>query len=509
MKQKINKLFVLVFAVSTTVLASCNNFEEINTDPNGSTQASRPLLATNIILELTSSKMGKPFYGNQLLSKSLAWGESADGDQYNYFGRSEFSGYSTVINGNKMLELTTEASRPAYEGLYYFSKAYQLFYLTMQLGDIPYSEGFQGETGVLKPKYDTQKEVLLAILSDLDQAYESFNKGVKLDGDPIFKGDPVKWRKTVRAFQLKVLMHLSMKQADNDLKVISRFQNYVKLDLMASSADNFQRTYANNAKEYYPVYFTRLNHNPYAMLSYLIVDKLKESADNRLYYFAKPAKSETDKQIPANSPDAYLGVDPSVSFDVISKKWSSGQFSGINARYTQLPSGEPVVKLGYAEQQFILAEAALRGWISGSANSYYNEGIRASMAFVADNTPDIADYHHNKKIDAANIQAVQNHPSNLLTGNFETDLEKIIYQKYLLSFMQREWESYYDYRRTGYPKFPINPNTNQNITNTKMPMRWMYPNSEFDTNREHVDAAIQRQWGSVDNVDKLIWLLQK
>ncbi|ULT25554.1 SusD/RagB family nutrient-binding outer membrane lipoprotein [Sphingobacterium sp. E70] len=508
MKQKINKLFVLVLTLGTT-FTSCNNFEDINTDPNGSTRASRPLLATNIILDLTSSSMGKPFYANQLVSKSLAWGESADGNQYNSFGRSDLSGYSTVINGNKMLELTTDANRPAYEGLYYFAKAYQMFYLTMTLGDIPYTEAFQGESGILKPKYDTQKEALLAILNDLDRSYEAFGKGVKLEADPIFKSDPVKWRKTVRAFQLKVLMHLSIKQTDNDLKVASRFQNYAKSDLMTSNADNFQRIYSNNAKEYYPVYFTRLNHNPYAMLSYLIIDKLKESSDNRLYYFAKPAKSETDKQVPANSPDAYLSVDPSASFDVISKRWSSGQFSGINARYTQLPSGEPIVKLGYAEQQFILAEAALRGWIPGQASSYYNEAIRASMLFVADNTPDVADYHHNKKIDGANIQAVQNHPSNLLTGNFETDLEKIMYQKYLLSFMQREWESYYDYRRTGYPKFPINPNTNQNITNTKMPMRWMYPSSEFDTNRENVDAAIQRQWGGVDNVDKIIWLLQK
>lgn len=508
MKQKITLLLALSLGLGTA-FTSCSKFEDINTDPNGSTKASRSLLATNIVLDLTASSFGKPFYGNQLVSKSLAWAESADGNQYNAFDRTELSGYTTVINGNKMLEMTTDANRAGYEGLYYFAKAYQLFYLTMALGDIPYSEAFLGEEAMLKPKYDTQKDVLLAILGDLDKAYLAFGKGVKLDGDPIFKGDPLKWKKTTRAFQLKVLMHLSNKQNDNDLKVISRFQSYVKSDLMESNADNFQRTYANNAKEYYPIYYTRLNHNPYAMLSNLIVDKLKESADNRLFYFGKPAQSQLEKQVPASSFDAYLGVDPSAPFDGIKNKWGAGQFSGVNARYTQLPSGEPVVKIGYAEQQFILAEAALRGWIPGQASAYYNEAIRASMLFVANNTPDVADYHHNRKIDAANIQAVQNHSSNQLTGNFEADLEKIIYQKYLLSFLQREWESYYDYRRTGYPKFPINPNTNQNITNTKMPMRWMYPTSEFDTNRENVDEAIQRQWGGVDNVDKIIWLLQK
>ncbi|TWI22946.1 hypothetical protein IQ31_01147 [Sphingobacterium siyangense] len=42
-----------------------------------------------------------------------------------------------------------------------------------------------------------------------------------------------------------------------------------------------------------------------------------------------------------------------------------------------------------------------------------------------------------------------------------------------------------------------------------MPLRWMYPTSEFDTNREKVDEASLRQCGGVANVDKIIWLLQK
>lgn len=37
--------------------------------------------------------------------------------------------------------------------------------------------------------------------------------------------------------------------------------------------------------------------------------------------------------------------------------------------------------MGYAELQFILAEAAVRGWIGGNANAYYTKGISASMDF--------------------------------------------------------------------------------------------------------------------------------
>lgn len=127
----------------------------------------------------------------------------------------------------------------------------------------------------------------------------------------------------------------------------------------------------------------------------------------------------------------------------------------------------------------------------------------------ASSTLDNINYHQDRKITDAHIQEVQNHPLNKLNGNFDADLEQILYQKYLTSFMQREYESYYDYRRTGYPKFPINPKTNQNYDNTKMPMRWMYPTEEYNNNRENIDVAIKSQWNGVDDVDKLIWILQK
>ena len=54
--------------------------------------------------------------------------------------------------------------------------------------------------------------------------------------------------------------------------------------------------------------------------------------------------------------------------------------------------------IGYAEQNFILAEAALRTWITGDAAEYYKKGIEASMKFVADNTPDAQKYHHGRKM---------------------------------------------------------------------------------------------------------------
>lgn len=495
--------------LATSILVSCSNFEEMNTNPDASTSASPTLLANGLILNLTSSSSSKPFYASHLVGKMLAWGESADGNQYNSFGRTGFGAFTSIIDAQKMLDLTVESNRAGYEGLYYFVKAYKLFELTMAVGDIPYSEAFQGESGLMKPKYDTQKDVLLGILEDLNKAYLAFDKNVNFAGDPIYKGSSAKWKKATRALQLRILMHLSNKESDADLKVKERFAQLAQSSLMESNADNFQRVYSDNEKEFFPVYYTRTNHNDYAMLSYLIVDKLKETGDYRLFYYAKPADIQTNAGISADNPDAYLSVDPSAPFDVIGALYSQRKFSNVNERYTNLPSGEPIIKLGYAEQQFILAEAALRGWIPGSASQYYKEGIRKSMEFVASNTPDNVKFNHGRKITEAHIQSILDHPLNQLPTDFEKALEMIITQKYLSSFLQREWEVYYDYRRTGYPVFPINPSTNQNTINTQLPTRWMYPTSEYDTNKENVEAAVKRQWNGVEDENKVLWMLQK
>lgn len=508
MRNYIYRAVLFMMSILLVAFTSCSKFDDINTNPDASTKASRSLLATKIILDMTGSNFGKPFYGSFLVSKHLAWAESPDGNQYNSFGRASFDSYSVIIDAQKMLELTPEQEIAPYNGLYHFTRAFKMLELTLSVGDVPFSEAFKGEEDLHKPIYDSQKQVFLAILDDLEIAHQEFSKGESFEGDPVYKGNPEQWKVATRAMQLKVLMHLSKRADDAELKVKERFQAYAGSDLMRGNSDNFQRSYSDNAKEYYPVYFTRLNHNPYAMLSSVLVDVLKETGDYRLMYFAKPAESQLKGGVSPSEFDAYLGVDPSEPFDNIKDWWGEGKFSNVNNRYTEYAPGEPIAKLSFAQQQFILAEAALRGWISDDPKTFYENGIRAAMEFVAENTSDNPDYHHNRVITSSHIDAVINNPNNSLNGDFEHDLEQVLKQKHVASFMQLEWEPYYDYRRTGLPDFPINPQTNQNTINTKMPMRWMYPSSEYGYNSDHVNDAVQRQWNGVDDVNQIMWILK-
>lgn len=500
------KLFIGYIAVAS--LFSCDNFDEINKNPDAATQSSAPMLATNLILNIVKTGSSKGMVYGDILSKRLAW-EGKEDYQYNLLGRTDFEGYNVLTNTVKMVETAAEQDKEAYTGLALFVKAYKMLYFSLEVGDIPYKEALKGEEGLLKPVYDTQKDVMLQILQDLEAAYTHFSQAETFAGDPIFKGNPENWKKTVTAFQLKVLINLSKKEADNDLQIKDRFARIAGSgSLMVSSEDNLQLTYSNKANQLYPFYYTINKQYGYAMHSTALINVLKQNKDYRLFYYAKPAKAKADEGIPADSFDAYMGVDPSDAINDILELFNSGQFSMVNSRYTHLPEGEPIMRLGYAEQNFILAEAATRGWIAGEASAYYKTGIEASFRFIGTHTPDNPEYHHGRKITDEVISSALTNASIQLNGNKEHDLEMILQQKYLASFFQHPYDSYYDYRRTGYPVLPINPSTNQNTVKDKIPVRWMYPQIEYDYNTENVNAAVARQYDGVDEVNKVMWILK-
>ncbi len=138
------------------------------------------------------------------------------------------------------------------------------------------------------------------------------------------------------------------------------------------------------------------------------------------------------------------------------------KFSRINSDY----SSKPVAIFKVCEVQFLLAEAALRGWavggspynyyISGIANSFEREGLGSSSTYrkqKADDCPQIpyVDYWNNaynlpKELCGSAHLAVQFDNS----ATQEQKLEQIITQKYIANY-PLSLEAWCDFRRTGYP----------------------------------------------------------
>lgn len=516
MKFKLSNIVTCIALSGLLGLTGCtSSFDELNTDPDSTTKVNSSMLATDIILDMVQSSYASR---NEFLVKRMFWGEQMDDGQYNRFGRADFSGILKLTGARKMVELSTESYKDAYTGLFYFMKGWYFWRATMDTGDIPYSEALNIEEHVY-PKYDEQKDVFKGILSDLSLADEYFSKATQaFDGDPFYGGDPVKWRKAANVLRLKILMSLQKRADDTpELEVKSQFAQIVKEgNLFESNDDNLQVVYSELETDRNPYHkeYTR-SIETYAATT-MIVDPMKEYKDKRLFYYLAPAQALTDPMyLPAGEtllqPDdweAYKGVDVAGKYDVEMEKISNRMHSRPNDVYRLSYIGVPSIRLGYADMNFLLAEAAERGWIQGSAKQYYDEGVRASFDFVRATVP--AQYRNGVEITDDDIDKYLNKGKTAYaeTGTTEDRLRQIWMQTYLAGYFHMATDAYYDYRRTGYPAYPINPDTNQNTENDKIPMRWLYPNSENNYNKEQLQEALQRQWGGVDNVNNIMWLLK-
>ncbi len=506
------KILFLLLALGIPFF-SCGDFDDINTNPDSATSVTSSILATGAIMDLMGSyvwRTGISFAGPFVLCKYLGWGENMDGNQYNLFGGVSFDGYVNLKNYALMGKVANPQDKNAYEGLGLFLKAYKLYNYTIDVGDIPYKDILKGQEGILTPSYDSQKDVFKFLLDDLDNAYELFMQAKNFDGDPIFKGNVTKWAKIVNALELRILINLSKKENDPDLNIKTKFNEvYNRNLLMDSNDDNLQIKFSSKAGQYYPYHNSVNKHYAYAMISKTLIDLLNKNEDYRLFYYAAPSKARLNAGMKEDDKEAYPGIDVSAPIDEIKLKFTTDEYCRLNDRYINYINGEPFAYFSYAEQNFILAEAALRGWIVADPSIFYKKGIEASMRFIVDNTPDDNAYHHGRKIDEEVIANMLNSSTIQLTGSFEEKLEKIIEQKYIAGFMQLPYQAYYDYRRTGYPVWPINPETNMNYNEpSKIPVRWLYPTSEFSYNKENVEAAIQRQYDGVDEVNKIMWILK-
>jgi hypothetical protein len=502
------KYFFLITLIGL-VAGGCNKFDDINTNPDATENVNAAMLATNIILKNLKfqGRDAKAYLSDNALAKYIAYGnESMMATQYNYLGSSDFSPMTILPNIESMLKYASgSVMENSYKGLAKFMKAYMFYNLTMQVGDIPYSAAGNGKSGEIEVKYDKQEDVFKGILDDLKAADQFFAKGTTFDGDPTpFNGDPAKWRRATNAFALQVLMSLSKKADVASLNVKGRFADIVAADFLLQPTSFLGLNYSTTNP--HPLSGTNDLFTSRTIVSSLVIDKLKAYNDRRMYYYADPAKAKLAGGLQQGDSAAYVGADVSDDYNDITQALNANQYSLLNSRYLKEQASEPRMLLTYAEQQLILAEARILGWITtGTAKDFYESGVKSALANLMATK---ASYAHGMPI-------TQSYIDSYFTGEAafkstpDEQLQQIWMQKYLLNFMQNSLTAYFEFRRTGYPVFPVNPATSLNENNKNaVPVRWLYPSSETNYNRTNLIEALDRQYGGVDDSNNLMWILK-
>ncbi len=489
------------FLKSLTILgflafsASCTkDFDEINTNPNAPTAVNSGLLLPQIQRDMMNTLLGETWGIGNIVIQHTAKNQFVNEDRYLW---GELNGiWNNVYDNARDLKIIIQQSEANgennYKAVALIMKSWMFSLATDAYGDVPYSEAISAKEGQNFPKYDAQEDIYAGILSDLKTANDLLGTSSEaIAGDVIFKGDYAtsiaKWKKLSNSLRIRALMRISRKR-DVSAELRAIVENPAAYPIFESNADNAVYTYATSSPDQFPLFSSRIGSFNEFRASKTLLDTLQTLADPRMKVFFR-GTPETE-----NSANPVFAGIPNGLNDVDALQYNGGpQFqSRIGSTYFELantPNGLSIAKgviMTYAELQFLLAEAAEKGLISGDAKAYYENGVNGSFQFYGLTTP--AGY--------LNLQ------ETAYAGTQQEKLAKIGFQKWISLYFQG-LEAWFDWRRTGIPALtPGISNQNNNL----IPVRFRYPIIEQALNAESRKAAVDRQ--GPDDLNTKMWHLK-
>lgn len=334
--------------------------------------------------------------------------------------------------------------------------------LVDSFGDVPYTQALQTETGavILQPAYDDAATIytslqarLAAVTASIDTSLPSY------DSEPYYRGDMSKWLKVANTIKLQMGLNLyDVNAATSKSLVESAYQSGV----ITAAADNFQFPF--DAGQFSnPVYLNLVANNRNDFLpSDIYLNFIKNNNDPRLPKYFTLAPDGTYKGGVYGLLNTYANF--SKVTDRIKAPTAPGQiFDEVSVK-------------------FMLTEAAARGFsVGGSASTWYNEAVTASMLDWEVDPADIATY-------------LAAHPYNA------ANWKKSVGEEAWVAMNNRGFEAWYFWRRLDYPVLPNAPTSEFGLVR-RMP----YPLGERNNNRANYTVAAGKITGGDIYSSKVFW----
>ena len=151
----------------------------------------------------------------------------------------------------------------------------------------------------------------------------------------------------------------------------------------------------------------------------------------------------------------------------------------------------------YGQTQLLLAEAIVRGWVTGDASVAFANAVKANMQLYTL-------FNSAAAVPAGDIDAyIAANPLDM--SSTEASLKQINGEYWVGSFPNGA-EGWANWRRSGYPVLPPNLYKGSEIPAGEFIRRHKYPIAEQINNRANYDAAISRQFaGKGDQMNFRVW----
>lgn len=477
------KLFlhiILVAGIGLIPVSCSRSLDEVNTDNSRSSEpvASKLLLPVQYNMAAVNYMRANDFTFD-LMQVSLDFPN--EGNTLSRYNITENTGAGFWNNSYKWIkqlkDMRFAAERdndPNYLAISMVMNAWIYSNLTDTYGDIPFSEASSLEEGIAQPRFDRQQDIYVKLLDDLKAANSLFVTSKALGGPDLFykaESDAngiLNWKKFCNSLSLRLLTRILSK--DGEVNVKARIQEIISnpttYPIFQSNSETAKVAVTGVAPLLPPI--TRpQDFTTGRAASAFFVETLKANNDPRMSMFFSQAKNLSNANIGYKG--APSGYAYGTTFDY--------QPSNMNQNLSKAPLN--ILVYPYAELQFILSELAFKGVISGNAQTYYENGVKATIEQWGATMP--SNYFSN-----ANVA-------------YNGTLERIMLQKYVALFFvdQQQW---FEKRRTG---FPVLPNNGGLLNNGIMPSRLMYPPNPRVLNTSNYQAAVQQMGG--DNINVKVW----
>jgi hypothetical protein len=459
-KMNYSKLLTIVLSCLLLGTTSCTDDLDINSDPLSATTVEPRLLFPTVMVSVSSNRTVEL---NSVNIQAQHW---ASGGSAGVFRNPEVyvispnttnnvwvGQYSTALRNLQQMRALTAENNPDASNIIGQVKIYEAFVflnLTQLYEDIPFSEATQvGEFP--NPKFDSQEDVLRGIVTRLNEGIELLNAETDIitNGDLIYQGDRELWIRFANSLKLKTLMLIANVDPSS---VQEQLQEVSTQPLILENSQNAYLSFSDAGGNENPLWKTLDNFaggtNPFWYAGSTLVNLMNSNDDPRRATFFDEEEG-----------GVYKGQD-------------QGVFSSAGISHVSLNILRPDLEDRYAtasETYFFLAEAAIKGWITGDADEYYQKGVEASLNSYNGQPGEISQTEKDAYLAGSR--------GSIAGLSDEEAIQQINEEQYVSLFTQGI-EAFTHWRRTKTPQFmqPVD------AALTDIIRRYPYPNSEISSN---------------------------
>ncbi len=473
---------LLIAGIGLTSVSCDRNLDEVNVDESRISEpvASKLLVPIQYNMSAVNYMRANDFTFD-IMQVSLDFPN--EGNSLSRYYLTENTGAGFWNNSYKWLMQIQDMKKAAikdndvnYQAIAMVLNAWIYSNLTDTYGDIPFSEASNLDSGIAQPKFDQQKEIYIQLLDDLKAANSLFVTTKLLTGSDIFyKAESdvngiVNWKKFCNSLSLRLLTRILKRNGEVNVneRILEIINDPVKYPVIQSNAETAKVNVTGVAPLLPPIARPQ-DFTTGRAASAFFLETLKANNDPRMALFFGQAKNLASPQANIGYKGVPSGYAYGTAFDY--------QPSNMNQNLSKAPLN--ILVFPYAEMQFIFSELAWRGIIPGSAQNFYESGVKAAIEQWGSAVP--SSYFSNQNV------------------AYNGSLERIMLQKYVALFFvdQQQW---FEKRRTG---FPVLPNNGGLLNDGNLPSRLMYPPNPRVLNTSNYQAAVQQMGG--DNINIKVW----